>query len=214
MFCVLTAARMLPLSEATVLNFTAPIFAVVLSAMLLRERVGPYRWSAVALGLAGVLVIVGFDTTDLPPLGAALGILGAIGAALVAIQVRQLAGTEESINVVFWFSMFGALMLAPGAWYFGTAHSLADWLLLGAVGLVGLITQVSATAALRFGSVASVIVMDYTQLFWATFYGWLVFAHLPPAATWIGAPAIVAAGLIVVWREQQLRRSDAAAASM
>jgi drug/metabolite transporter (DMT)-like permease len=62
------------------------------------------------------------------------------------------------------------------------------------------------TAALRFGSVASVIVMDYSGLFWATLYGWLLFAMLPPPSTWLGAPLIVVAGLVIAWREHKLAR--------
>jgi drug/metabolite transporter (DMT)-like permease len=209
-FFVLGSARLLPLSEATMLNFTTPLFAVVFSAILLREHIGPFRWTAVALGLAGVLIIVGFDTANLPPLGTATGIAGAIGSALVAIQIRSLARTEEAIRVVFWFSAFGALMLTPAALYYGSAHGSHEWLVLGAIGLTGWLTQITATAALRLGTVASVIVMDYTQLFWATLYGWLIFGHLPPAATWIGAPAIIGAGLLVAWREH---RGDRAAAA-
>ncbi|MGZ3259568.1 MAG: EamA/RhaT family transporter, partial [Croceibacterium sp.] len=62
------------------------------------------------------------------------------------------------------------------------------------------------TAALRFGAVASVIVMDYSSLFWATLYGWLLFDSLPPASTWLGAPLIMAAGLVIAWREHRLSR--------
>ena len=61
-----------------------------------------------------------------------------------------------------------------------------------------------ATQALRFGEVSSVIVMDYSSLIWATLLGWCVFERLPPAATWLGAPLIIAAGLIIAWREHRL----------
>jgi drug/metabolite transporter (DMT)-like permease len=68
------------------------------------------------------------------------------------------------------------------------------------------------TAALRFGAVASVIVMDYSMLFWATLWGWLIWDHLPPAATWVGAPLIIGAGLLIAWREQILLRGARARA--
>jgi drug/metabolite transporter (DMT)-like permease len=88
-------------------------------------------------------------------------------------------------------------------------HDLAGWAMLFGIGATGLVAQLLMTAALRYGSVASVIVMDYSQFGWATLWGWLVFAHVPSAQTWIGAPAIIAAGLIIAWREQV--RSSAAA---
>jgi len=71
-------------------------------------------------------------------------------------------------------------------------------------GLFGFLGQIGLTAALRFGGVASVTVMDYTTLIWTTLAGWLVWRHLPPATTWLGAPLIVAAGLVVLWREHTL----------
>ncbi|HET9627883.1 MAG TPA: DMT family transporter [Novosphingobium sp.] len=205
MAMLLASARLLPLSEATVLGFTCPLFAVILSALLLRERIGPYRWFAVALGLVGVVVIVGFGTSAMSPLGAVLGIGAAIGGALVAIQIRSLARTEEAITVVFWFSAFGTLILLPVVVLYGSAHTATDWLMLCGISLAGLLTQFCATAALRFGTVSSVMVMDYSQLFWAMLFGWLIFAHAPPASTWIGSPAIIGAGLIVAWREHRAR---------
>jgi drug/metabolite transporter (DMT)-like permease len=74
--------------------------------------------------------------------------------------------------------------------------------MLVVIGVTGLAAQLLMTAALRYGSVASVIVMDYSQFGWATLWGWLIFATVPPAQTWIGAPAIIAAGIIIAWREQ------------
>lgn len=203
---VLWSVQLLPLSEATVLNFMTPLFAVFLSALLLGEHVGTWRWFAVGLGMVGILIIFGFDTTNLPVLGVALGIGGAIGGALVAMQVRQLSRTEEPIRVVFWFSTFGAIMMLPGLIFYGSAHTPMQWVLIVGIGLAGLFSQVLMTASLRFGNMSSVIVMDYSQLFWATLLGWLVFAHLPPATTWIGAPLIIAAGVLIAWREHSIGR--------
>ena len=89
-----------------------------------------------------------------------------------------------------------------------TAHDTTSWLLLLGIGLAGALGQLLLTAALRFGTVASVIVMDYSGLFWATLNGWALFGMLPPATTWLGAPLIVAAGLIIAWREHRLTRPD------
>ena len=64
------------------------------------------------------------------------------------------------------------------------------------------------TASLRFGPVSVVVPMDYASLIWATLLGWLVFDRLPAAATWVGAPVIVASGLYIVWREHARRREE------
>lgn len=206
MFATLGVVRILPLAEATILSFTTPMFAVVLAALFLREPVGPWRWGAVALGLCGVLVIVGPDRTHMPALGVAVGLAAAFAVALVSIQLRDLGRTEEPLRVVFYFSALGAVMLLPGAIVTGSAHTPSEWLLFAGIGASGLVTQLLLTAALRYGSVASVIVMDYSQLIWSTLWGFLIFSQLPPATSWLGAPLIIAAGLVIAWREHVLHR--------
>jgi drug/metabolite transporter (DMT)-like permease len=204
MYLNLGAVILLPLAEATVLGFTAPIFAVILAALLLREHVGPIRWLAVALGLAGVIVIAGPDRANMPLGGLAVGIGAAFMIALIAIQLRDLGRTEEPLTIVFWFSALSAPPLALALLWSGVHHDVTGWLMLLGIGVTGVVGQVCLTAALRFGSVSSVIVMDYSAFGWATLWGWLVFDRLPPAATWIGAPAIIGAGLVIAFREHRL----------
>ena len=201
MFLTLGVVRVLPLAEATVLGFTTPMFAVILSALVLKEKVGPWRWAAVMMGLLGVLIIAGPDTSNLPPFGVAVGIGAAMMVALVTVQVRDLGRTEEPLTVVFYFSALSAPVLALGLIGNGLAHDATGWLMLAGIGLTGLFAQIAMTASLRYGSVASVMVVDYIQLAWATFWGWLLFSHLPPTTTWIGAPVIIGASLLIAWRE-------------
>ena len=203
MFLTLGVVQILPLAEATVLGFTAPIFAVLLAVVLLREKVGVWRWAAVLLGLIGIVIIAGPDRAHLPIRGLATGIGAAFMVALISIQLRDLGRTEEPVSIVFWFSAFCAPPMALFMVWTGLPHhDPAGWAMLFGIGAAGLAAQLLMTAALRYGSVSSVIVMDYSQFGWATLWGWLVFAHVPPAETWLGAPAIIAAGLIIAWREQ------------
>ena len=203
MFLTLGVVQILPLAEATVLGFTAPIFAVLLAVVLLGEKVGPWRWTAVVLGLAGVVIIAGPDRAHIPLIGLVTGIGAAFMVALISIQLRDLGRTEEPVSIVFWFSAFCTPPFALCVFRTGMPHhDLTGWAMLVGIGATGLAAQLLMTAALRYGSVASVIVMDYSQFGWATLWGWLVFAHVPSAQTWIGAPAIIAAGLIIAWREQ------------
>ena len=205
MFLNFSAISLLPLAEATTLNFTAPIFAVVLSMLLLGEKVGPWRWTAVLLGFAGVLIIAQPGGGHFPLFGALVGLGGAFMIALISIQIADLNRTERPITIVFWFaSMSSAVLLVPTL-LLGQAHNAHEWLLLLAMGVSGSIGQLLLTASLRFGKVASVIVMDYSALIWATLYGWLVWSVLPPATTWLGAPLIVGAGAVIAWRERRLR---------
>lgn len=206
------AVILLPLAEATVLNFTAPIWAVILSTLLLKEQVGTWRWSAVLLGFFGILVIAQPAGGQLPLFGSLVGLGAAFMIALISIQIRDLGRTEEPVTIVFWFSAISTLATLPLMLFFAAAHPLEDWLLLLGIGLTGTWGQLLVTAALRYGAVASVIVMDYSALIWATLFGWALFDALPPATTWLGAPLIVAAGLVIAWREH-LRKSVIQAAS-
>jgi drug/metabolite transporter (DMT)-like permease len=198
------ATALLPLAELTTLTFLGPLFAVVLSALLLRERVGPWRWSAVALGFAGVAVVAQPSGQALPAAGVAMAACAAMLNGLITVQVRDLGRTENPLTTVLLFSAFSTVVLLPLQLVYGQAHPPAVWLMLLGCGLFGFLGQIGLTAALRFGGVASVTVMDYTSLIWTTLAGWLVWNHLPPATTWLGAPLIVAAGLVVLWREHTL----------
>jgi drug/metabolite transporter (DMT)-like permease len=200
------AVILLPLAEATTMAFTAPIWAVILSTLLLKENVGVWRWSAVLFGFAGVLLIAQPGSGTFPLFGAGVALAGAFMVALISIQIADLNRTDKPLTIVFYFALFSLPMTAVALPFVMTPHAAADWALLFAIGAFGVLGQLLLTAALRFGAVASVIVMDYSSLFWATLYGWLLFTTLPPASTWLGAPLIIAAGLVIAWREHRLSR--------
>jgi len=200
------AVILLPLAEATTMAFTAPIWAVILATLLLKEKIGVWRWSAVLFGFAGVLLIAQPGSGDIPLYGAVVALAGAFMVALISIQIADLNRTDKPVTIVFYFALFSVPMTAVALPFVAVSHDSTGWLLLLAIGIFGVIGQLLLTAALRFGAVASVIVMDYSSLFWATLYGWAFFASLPPASTWLGAPLIIAAGLVIAWREHRLSR--------
>lgn len=202
------APVLLPLAEAVTLGFTTPIFAVIFSAFLLREHIGPYRWTAVLLGFCGVLVVARPDG-HLPLFGSLVGLGAGLMVALISIQVRDLTRTDEPLSIVFWFAALSAPVLALFLPYYASSHTAEQWWLLGAIGVLGCVGQLLLTASLRFGQVATVIVMDYSALAWATFYGWTIWDEVPGPSTWLGAPLILAAGLIIVWREHRLGKQPA-----
>jgi drug/metabolite transporter (DMT)-like permease len=207
MMCGFGASILLPLAESTTLSFTTPLFAVILTALVLRETVGPWRWLAVVVGFAGVLVIAQPGHAPIDPLGAAAGLGAGLLVAVISFQIRDLSRTEPPLSIVFYFALFGALMTAPFLPFTMTAHDGSQWLLLLLIGVVGTVGQIFLTTALRNGAVASVIVMDYSALIWATLYDWAIWDQLPPFTTWLGAPLIIAAGLTIGWREHKLAKA-------
>lgn len=204
MFFNFSAVTFLPLAEATTIAFTTTFWAVILSALILHEHVGRYRWAAVAIGFVGVLIITRPGSGAFPLIGALIGLVAAFLVAVISIQIRDLGKSEKPLVVVFYFALFSLPILGTALPFVYTAKSAYQWGLMAALALVGLLAQFLLTAALRFGAVASVMVMDYSSLIWATLLGWALFDHLPPASTWFGAPLVILAGLIIAWREHHL----------
>ena len=196
----------LPLAESTTIGFAAPLFAVILSALVLKEPVGRHRWSAVALGFVGVLVVMRPESAHLPAAGLALAVAAAFGVGVTTITIRQIGKTEGTQTTVLWFTALS--MLATGALmpFHASLHDGATWAVLAALGLFGGIAQIMLTASLRYAPVSVVVPFDYIQLLWAVLLGWLLFGQGVPGSTWIGAAAIVASGLYTAWREHRLGR--------
>ena len=200
------AMIMLPLAEATAIGFSVPIFSTILAAFILGEPTGKWRWSAVAAGFIGVLLIVQPGTGEMPLFAASVALVAALLTAAVTIVIRRLGATERASTTVFWFAAsslvpFGLLML-----WFGQAHDPATWAIVGGLALAGGLAQLTLTGALRLAPVALVMPMDYTSLLWAVLLGAWIFAELPTPWIWVGAPIIIASGLVIVWREHRLAR--------
>lgn len=196
------AVLLLPLAEATTFQFTVPIFATLLGALVLKEATGWHRWGAVIVGFLGVLVVAQPGSTHIPLFGAVVGLLAALFVAIVAILLRQIGRTESAGTTVFWFSVLSLPPLGIAYAFQLQAHDWVTWAILGGIGVIGGVGQLALTASLRFASVSAVVPMDYSSLIWATLYGWLIFGVWPTPYTWLGAPVIVASGLYIVWRER------------
>lgn len=207
MAIIFTATALLPLAEMTALGFTSALFAVLIGAMVLGERVGPWRWTAVLLGFAGVLVITQPGGHHVDPLGATLALVSSLGVVLISHQIRGLSATEEPITIVFWFGVFGLMIGAVALPFAITPHDSYEWLLMLGLGVTGLLGQMFLTGSLRYAPVSTVIVMDYSTLIWAALLGWAALGQLPSQATWLGAPLIIGAGLVIAWRERRLARN-------
>jgi drug/metabolite transporter (DMT)-like permease len=197
---------LLPLAEATTIGFSVPIFSVVLAALALGEPTGKWRWGAVAAGFAGVLLIVQPGSGDVPLLGASVAVAAALLTASVTIVIRRLGATERATTTVFWFAVSSLAPLGLLMLHFAGAHDAATWAILAGLALAGGLAQLTLTGALRLAPVALVMPMDYTSLIWAVLLGASIFGELPTPWIWLGAPVIIASGLVIVWREHRLHR--------
>lgn len=206
MLLAFSALSYLPLAEAATISFAAPLFSVMLSALILKEAVGRHRWSAVAIGFAGVVIVMQPGASNLPPVGLGIAVLAALGVACVTITIRQIGRTENTQTIVLWFSAVSMLLLGALMPFYARVHTGEVWAILVALGLFGGAGQLLLTASLRYAPVPVVVPFDYTQLIWAVLLGWLLWETHPPSTTWVGATVIVASGLYTVYREHRLGR--------
>lgn len=214
LLCNVGAATLLPLPVATTLGFTAPLYAVLITAIFLHDRVGRWRWTAVILGFAGVLIIAQPGQAPIPPLGLAAGLGAGVVVSIVSFQIRSLTRTDDPLACVFWFSVFGSIFAAAVLPFYARAHPPMVWLLLLGIGLAGTFAQLFMARALRHGAVATVVVMDYTALIWATIYGYVIFDEWPGSSIWMGAPLIIAAGMVITYREHFLAKKISPTSSL
>lgn len=202
---------LLPLTEATAIGFTMPIFATLLSALLLRESTGVHRWSAILLGFAGILVMIRPDGAHFPMLGLTVAISAAIMTACISLVLRDLGKTEKTGVIVFWFTVLSIPPLGLLMLFFGKVHDATTWALLLGLGLTGGIAQLCMTGALSRAPVSVVLPMDYSTIIWSTLLGLLIWGEWPMPTTWIGATLIIASGLYIAWREHVRARRVASA---
>lgn len=211
MIFVYGSVLLLPLAEATTLSFTTPIFAVLIAMTLFGEKIGRYRLAAIIIGFAGVLVVMqpglGSDDAQITMAGVVVGLVAALMVALISFQVQDLNTTESAWSIVFWFTALSAPVAALALPFVIGPHDAITWGIILAMALCGALAQMLLTLSLRFGSAAVILLMDYTALLWASFYGYAVFDRAAPASLWLGAPLVIGAGLLIAWRERQLSRA-------
>lgn len=197
------ALRLMPLADTLAIVFSAPLFIVVFSAVFLKEKVGRWRWSAVVLGFAGVLVMIrpGTSMLDWPVI---LALLSSVFYALWMLTTRTMAEDESSLGMLFYAAVFFVVaggVLAPFEWVTPSGDDLLVMCGLAIVAMAGLLMLIHSYRLAQASILAS---FDYTSMIWAVLLGWLVWEELP--GPWVvgGTCLVVVAGLIIVQREARL----------
>lgn len=213
MFCLFTAVTNIPLADVTAITFTSPMFITILAMVFLGERIHRFRWTALGIGLCGALVMIGPHLSMAE--SSSLGVLSALGAAMFSavamIFLRSMSGGEHAITITFYFSltfMFCAAVTTLQGWPMPTATQA--WLILLA-GLFGVFGQLLMTYSYRFAEASTIAPLDYTSMVMAVLLGYLFFDEIPSLWIWLGAPLVIGAGLIILWREYYLKKELLAA---
>ena len=215
MFLNFAALARLPLVDATAISVAAPLITVAFAALFLGERVRAYRWSAVAVGFVGIIVMLwpylnlaqyaaGGSATVAATVGVGCALLAALTNAGSVIQTRRLTDTETTSSIVFYFSLYCAvagLATLPFGWIWPGPMQLA---VLVASGVVGGLAHIVLTTSYRYAPASLVAPLDYTMMIWAFVLGYFLFGELPTIYVFVGGAIVAASGIFVIWRERQL----------
>ena len=207
-FTFVTGLTYLPLADAIAIAFAGPLFVTIMAPMMLGEVVGWWRWAAVLVGFAGVLVIVQPGSTAFQWF-AIFPLMASFLGGMRDLITRKMAASETTVAVLFITTT--AVVLSGFVTYFFT-----DWIpveprhyiyFIGSGLLIG-VAHYLIIESFRFGEAALVSPFKYGNVLWAVLFGFLLFGDLPSAATLIGALIVTASGLYILHREQVRKRDE------
>lgn len=202
--CFFSALIWLPLTNVTVVSYTSIFATTALSAWLLGERVGIWRWSAIVLGYVGVTVAIQ-PTGEGSVVGYALVLMASVSYALVAILGKRLTTTESVNSLVMTYNVLLGItcsIFLPWLWESMDIHDLVG---IGLFAVMGLIGQWLITDAYRRLDGSLVAPLEYTSLLWVVLLDVLLFDTPPSYRVLTGAGIIIGASLIVIFRERRIK---------
>jgi drug/metabolite transporter (DMT)-like permease len=203
------AYSLMPMAETTALLFTASLFIPVLGVIFLKESVGPYRWSAVVIGLIGVL-IMSHPSGDMNTLGIVVALCAAVLHATLQIILRYLGRFESPETISFYFFVIGVFLTALPLPFIAVRPTMSEIPLIIGIGLSGAAAQWLLSTAFRNARAAIVTVFNYSSIVWATLFGWMIWNEWPLPTVITGAVIVIASNILMIWRESRLGRiSDA-----
>ena len=214
MGCGFYGLTKLPLPEWIAIGYAMPLFSVFFAWALLKEPVRIYRWTAVAVGLLGVMIISWpkltlFRTAGLgsgEAIGALVVLFSAASAALAMIQIRILVRSEKTMTIVLYFSISSALLslaTLPFGWEW---LDLRQTVYLVLAGFAGGVAQIFLTESYRHAEVSTIAPFEYSSILLGIGVSWLVFSEVPEVTMLIGTAITVSAGIYIIHRERKLQR--------
>jgi len=203
------AMQEMPLADVTVIVFGSTFMTTALSVPLFKEKVGIHRWSAVVLGLVGVIIALRPGTDVFNP-AAVYALLAGLSFAGINLTARWLRDTENTLQLIFYLMMG---MTALSTAILPTVYvpvAPIDWAIFGAMGVFTIIGYIFTTRAFMVAPTGLVAPFEYTVLIWAVAFGFLIWGDVPDAYVWTGAAVIVASGIYLVHRESRHEGPEAA----
>jgi drug/metabolite transporter (DMT)-like permease len=207
--CVVYALGKLLLSDTMVLSFTAPFWSIIISALLLGEVIRRYRIVATIIGFIGVLMVVKPQGNVDPAMLFAVG--SALFTAAAMVSMKSLSSTEPPTRIVFWFFIFGTLLLLPPAMLTWQTPNPVQLAWLAGSGILGAVGQNFLARAYAAAEVGVVAPLDFVRLVLAALLGFLVFDEIPDAWSGAGTAVIIAASLYIAYIARREAKGRASA---
>ena len=193
-------------ATATTLTFSSPIFIVILSMIILRERIGFFRWSAIFIGFVGVLIIMN-PTNEVFSLFSTLPLLAALFWAISNIVLKFIPEDISSVKINFYsinFSYLSSIIILVFTSEFSEVETSLHWLLMILIGILGGFASILFSYAYRVMSPSSLAPFEYLGIPSSFILGWVFFYEAPIEQLFPGVIGIVIAGFIIIWRENKL----------
>ena len=201
MYCFFYAIAHLPLADAMLFTYSAPVFTPLIARWLLKEPLTKRMLAATAIGLVGVL-LVAKPSSALLGSQALIGIAASLLAAFAFVSIRQMSDTEPAFRIVFYFSLFSALIsVIPLSWSWQPLSSHDLWLLL-IVGLLATTSQIVMSKAYSLAPPGQIGPVAYLAIVFAGAIAWLRWGETPDLGSLIGAALIFSASLLSIQRRR------------
>lgn len=203
MYCYFFSLNNLALTEAVLLKLTAPFFIPIIALLWLKEATSSRIWLTIAIGFAGVLVLLDPQTAGFDDyLFVAAGMLGALLGATAKVTIRRMGVAEPSARIVFYFGLFGSLVTAPAAILGWVTPTTSQWLWLIGLAACATLAQMLITTAYRIAPAGQIGQFTYSSVLFAALLGWVVFLEPTTQEQLIGCILIVGAGLMNLRQHQ------------
>ena len=202
------AVAYMPLADVITYWLACPIFVTALSAIVLRERVGWRRWSAILIGFLGVIIALRPSTQSFSG-PAMIALAGSLCFSVLMLITRELRATPDVVMASLQF--VGSFLLGAAMSLFGwVTPSLSSLALFAVAGCISVSALLCANRSLKLAAASVVVPYQYSMIIWAVLFGLIVFGDAPSTATIVGAAIIIGAGLYIFLRERKLGREERA----
>ena len=197
----IAAVQELPIADATVLFFTSTLILPILAIVFLKETISIHRWSAIALGMIGV-IIVAQPSGQMTLLGIALALAAAVTHASINALLRALRN-ENPFMITFYFFLSGVVISGIFMPFIARMPTPQSALIMLAIGATGSLGQYFITRAFAMAPASLLNPFAYTGLLWAVLFDITIFGIIPTWTTLLGAAIIISASLYIAYREHR-----------